>query len=163
MLEPYKASPALEAWILRAAPAFYEVQREVSWAELLSERAGSWRIPVSTRDCEHTIFSSVRVNCAMRALHDHVHLTLDRGFDFESELAVSDVTAHLARAARLPEDDILALQWDGEGQTRFHRAHGEFPKRQDLWAVVCQWVQPYNNTGYDTAIRIYLTKGYDNA
>jgi hypothetical protein len=160
---PYKASPALEAWILRAAPSHFLVDRDVSWEELQNDRAGDYPIPVSTLNCEHTVFSSVRVNCAMRALHDHVHLTLGRGFDFESELAVSDVTSLLARVSGLPEADIRALEWDAEGQTRFHRALGYFPKRQDMWAAECAALNASSWPDYLRSIANYSTKGYDNA
>lgn len=162
-MEPYKASPALEAWILRAAPSHFLVDRDVSWEELQDEREGDYPIPVSTLNCEHTIFSSVRVNCAMRALHDHVHLTLGRGFDFESELAVSNVTSLLARLSGLPDSDIRALEWDSEGQTRFRQALGVFPKRQDMWVAECAALNTSSWFVYASVIDTYLTKGYDNA
>lgn len=157
-MKPYRASPTLEAWILRSAPAHHLVARDVSWDELTCFREWNAPIPVSSLHCEHTIFSSVRVNCAMRALLDNLHLTLNRGFDYSSELEVSRLTVHLAKAAGLRETDQHALAFDSAGQTEFHAETGRFPRRQDLWVAEC-----FLHVRYSDAIHSFLTKGYDNA
>ncbi len=146
----YTASPALEAFIMRRAPAHYATDKDPfsgnSGSPNLGRMIDRYEVckrtnapfPVWSGGCERTIYSAPEVNHAFRAWHDSVHAELGAGFDREGEFAVAiEQYRELGRAIvgqtapGLVEDDQRALWADVWGQFLYSEKHGgQFPDDQ---------------------------------
>ena len=133
-LTPYRASPQLEGFILRSAPAFYLTHRpDLPFSAVRDAWLASRTVPVWDGGSNETIFSTPDANHAMRALHDLCHISLNVGFAYDDEMRVSDMLCSWARAARLSNEDVLALEADNAGQSAYHKLTGDFPANQALF------------------------------
>lgn len=144
---PYRASPALEAFIVANAPAWLTVPPESAptTLRLLRSRAAvSHYMFVSAEHSVRTIYSSPQVNYAFRAWHDALHLKLGAEFDAHGELLVARAHERAVRDAikqgayGLTELDCCALFFETWGQFRYCEEHGgAFPVDQARFVGAC--------------------------
>lgn len=123
--------PALEAFILRAAPAHVAVDHAPeNLAELNAWAAGRSSLdeplPVWNGASETSIYSSPEVNFAYRAWHDWTHLQLQADIDQAGEYQVSLHHLRDAAHAGVPADELAALWADSHGQNEYYARHGDF-------------------------------------
>lgn len=138
---PYRASRALESFVLASAPAHYATPNAPSTlADLQAWKAQAQPgepIPVFDGGCDRTIFSSPAVNHAFRAWHDSLHLEHGFGFDKPGEYGIAGLHAELAAAAGLDAFDQRALLFEVFGQFNYAEVFGEFPTDQALFVGRC--------------------------
>jgi hypothetical protein len=141
----YRASAALEAFIVANAPPWFADDRAPTTLAQLRERAQlSPYMHVSNEHSAHTIYSSAQVNYAFRAWHDSLHLELSAEFDAEGELLVARAHEQAIRDAikagahGLTELDCCALFFEVWGQFRYAQEHdGAFPIDQAAFVGAC--------------------------
>jgi len=135
----YRASAALEAFILANAPTHHACPDAPSTFEALKAvyRPGE-SLPVFDGGCDHTIYSAPAVNHAFRAWHDKTHVENGYGFDDSGEASVAVVHHLQAIAAGLSREDVRALWFDTRGQSLYAAEHGgEFPTDQSAFVAAC--------------------------
>lgn len=135
----YKASAALEAFIVTSAPPHYATPDAPStFAELTAAHAKGGPLPVFDGGCDRTIYSTPAVNHAFRAWHDSLHVTLAAQFDEDGEWSVAAAQFSAAHCAGLPRGDCDALLFDAWGQVLYARQHaGNFPTDQAAFVAAC--------------------------
>jgi hypothetical protein len=138
----YRASPALEAFILARAPEHYPTPYAPSSLADLERYRYSVALPVSGEHSALTIYSCPEVNYAFRAWHDRLHIELNAEFDADGELAVARAHEQAVRDAikqgQLTELDCCALFFEVWGQFRYAQEHGgSFPTDQSAFVASC--------------------------
>lgn len=141
----YRASTALEAFVLNQAPRHHSDSNAPStFTELIDWRA--WAsdtdsMPVYDGGSELTIYSHDRYNYAFRAWHDKIHLDLNLGFGKLDEMAVCAEHVRQMRAHQvmfnLTDEDIRALQYDVAGQVLYYYNRKEYVHDQARFVQVC--------------------------
>jgi hypothetical protein len=124
-------------------------QLRVTYRQAVNGRTGL--LPVLGTHCECVIYDTPHINMLYRGWHDLTHIEMDRGFDFESEIAVA---RH--KSLRIPEGPMREIMLaDAVGESEFAEATGgKFPLYQRLFAF------DYVRWGRDEAIRLHR---YDTA
>lgn len=144
-VEPYRASLALERFILQAAGAHVAVpDAPNTWKALkawdLAHEASPEPMPVFNGGCENTIYSKPEVNHAFRAWHDSVHLAENYDFSRGDEIRVGLCMMQQARRdTLLTQADIDAIVYDVIGQTEYywHNGRKRFISNQALFVGAC--------------------------
>lgn len=141
----YRASPALEAFIIAQAPAHTAVplwRNPPASLKALEPYRFTRPMIVSNEHSANTIYSRPEVNFAFRAWHDSLHLALNAEFDAEGELLVARAHEQAVReaikAGHLTELDCCALFFEVWGQFRYAEEHaGQFPADQAAFVASC--------------------------
>lgn len=122
------------------APETFE---ELRRAFAASGGANGGIIPVSSLNCEDTIYGDPEVNMMFRAWHDSVHLM--EGYDFsvagEAHVAYLQIAQLMALFGPRPEWAALILS-EVIGQAVYMVGHGKFPVKQragTIRAAKSQW------------------------
>ena len=145
MTERYKASPALEGFILDRAPRHHaspdapnDFEALVAW--FYASKVGD-SMPVHDGANDKTIYSHQRYNLAMRAWHDRVHIDENLGFSKLDELKVCSEQIRIAMQHkvmyRLTEEDFSAIRCDIAGQVLYYYKHKEYVNDQALFVGAC--------------------------
>lgn len=93
-------------------------------------------LPVWSGACENTIFTNFHGNLAFRFWHDILHCTLDRGFDFYSEIEVGyNMLESVIREFGIDSLEYKLLKADTIGQTTYYKHYKAFPENQLQFAI----------------------------
>lgn len=102
-------------------------------------------IPVSPHGCHNTIYGSKEANQRFRAVHDWLHLKLNVGFDFLSEIDVAnahlthltdrqiELTGGVGISDKRWYNAYRVLKIDTAGQTLYYHKHKKFVDSQMLF------------------------------
>lgn len=149
----YKASPMLEAYILRHAPTFITVDEGApsNLDELRAAVAGGRPIPVWSGGSDLTMYSAPEVNHAARAWHDSLHLKLNAEFNAMGEAMVASESCRLLRLGGLSFESQDAMHLDTWGQFLYSVYHdGKFPNDQAAF-IACA----FRDFRYATVFRTF--------
>ena len=144
-MKPYRASAALESFVLNQAPKHHpDPYAPGSWKSLRAwsrHATPNDSLPVYQGGCDRTIYSNPRYNYAFRAWHDKIHLDLGLSFSKLDEIKVCNEHVRQIREHaimfNLNEDDVRAMHCDVAGQVLYYYKYNEFVNDQALFVGAC--------------------------
>ena len=145
MAEAYQASPALERFIVDAAPLHYVTDDAPStYAELkpyYDALVAGDPIPVYDGGSAYSIYSQPSINHAWRAYHDGIHLVHELGFNLEDEMQACEVQiGHMKQYSDeydFGEEDYAAVRADIVGQAMYYAKHKRYVTNQAAFVQSC--------------------------